>query len=124
MKKRTVLLLALSVASTMLFSNEAKNEREILTAESESAEEITESVSKEESSSVKSVSFIGEEKAKEISAGNSGINAQLIEFEKIELNEDNGVWMYNMNFSHGSDIYHVEINAENGDIIVWETKKK
>ena len=41
-------------------------------------------------------------------------------FEKIDLDKDNGVWHYEVEFKKGKTEYDADINAEDGTVISWE----
>lgn len=68
--------------------------------------------------------FIGEEKAKEIALEKSEISADGVRFDRIELDRDNGIWQYEVDFKHGDMEYDVDINAETGEILSFEKEKE
>ena len=121
MKKQTALTMALLIALAGLAACSAKRERQ---SENEIIEKYNETeldeFAENSQSTVKSVTFIGEEKAKELAAARAGVAVATIDFKKIELDEDDGVWKYETNFSHNGTLYQAEINAENGEIIEWK----
>lgn len=63
--------------------------------------------------------FIGEEKAKEIALKKAGITADGVSFDRIELEKDNGVWEYEIEFQKDSTEYDIEIKADDGTILSW-----
>ena len=65
-------------------------------------------------------SYIGAEKAKEIAFAHSGIDPSSAVIEKVELEEDDGIWEYEVEFKSGSVEYKYKINAANGNIIDFE----
>ncbi len=65
--------------------------------------------------------FIGEEKAKQIALERAGVSPDDAVFERIELDRDNGMWQYKIDFRNGRTEYDVDVNAENGNVIVFET---
>ena len=115
MKKQTALTMALLIALGGLAACSAKKERQ---SENETALQITQSEFDEFSENVpptaKTVTFIGEEKAKELAAARAGVAVATIDFKKIELDEDDGIWKYETEFSHNGTAYEAEVNAENG----------
>lgn len=77
-------------------------------------------VSKKEKKNVDKSSFIGEDKAKEIAIEKSGLAPSAVKFEKVELDKDNGIWQYEIEFKKGNVEYEADINAEDGTILKWE----
>lgn len=67
--------------------------------------------------------FIGEEKAKELALKKAGIGADGVKFDRVELDHDDGVWQYEVDFRHGDMEYDIDVNAENGEIISFEKEK-
>jgi len=68
----------------------------------------------------KAENFIGEQRAKEIALEKAGISHDDVVFERVELDKDNGIWEYDIEFRKEKTEYDAEINAENGNIIKWE----
>ncbi len=66
-------------------------------------------------------SFIGEQKAKEIALERAGIPADDVVFDRIELDRDDGVWQYELDFRQGNTEYDVDIKADDGTVISFET---
>lgn len=64
--------------------------------------------------------FIGEEKAKELALKKAEIGADGVKFDRVELDHDDGVWQYEVDFRHGDIEYDIDINAENGEILSFE----
>ena len=64
--------------------------------------------------------FIGEEKAKELALKKAEIGADGVKFDRVELDFDDGVWQYEVDFRHGDIEYDIDINAENGEILSFE----
>lgn len=67
--------------------------------------------------------FIGKDKAEEIALKRAGLNASEVRFDRTELDEDRGVWHYDVEFQVGFTEYDAEINAVDGTIIKWEVDK-
>lgn len=65
--------------------------------------------------------FIGEEKAKEIALQRAGITAENVTFDRTELDFDDGVWKYEIEFRQGRNEYDADIKADDGTIISFET---
>jgi uncharacterized membrane protein YkoI len=68
--------------------------------------------------------FIGEEKAKELALKRAEIAAEGVKFDRVELDYDDGIWQYEVDFTHGNTEYDVDINAETGEILSFETENK
>ncbi len=68
--------------------------------------------------------FIGEEKAKELALQKAEIGADGVKFERVELDYDDGVWQYEVDFKHGDMEYDVDINAENGEILSFKKERE
>ena len=67
--------------------------------------------------------FIGEEKAKELALKKAEISADGVKFDRVELDYDDGVWQYEVDFRHGDIEYDIDIKAENGEILSFEKEK-
>ncbi len=65
--------------------------------------------------------FIGEERAKEIALEKAGITDDGVVFEKVELDRDNGVWKYEVDFRKDRTEYDADIKADDGMVISFET---
>ena len=64
--------------------------------------------------------FIGIEKAKEAALQKAGIPADGVVFEKAELDNDDGVWHYEVEFRKGTTDYDADVKAEDGTILKWD----
>ena len=64
--------------------------------------------------------FIGEEKAEQIALEKAGLTADDVTFINIDLDRDDGVWQYELEFRQGTTEYEAEINAIDGTIQKWE----
>ncbi len=64
--------------------------------------------------------FIGKDRAKEITLKKAGLTADDVFFDRIELDFDNGVWEYEVEFKQGRTEYSADIKADDGTIISWE----
>lgn len=66
------------------------------------------------------VTFIGVESVKEIVLADSGISADSAIFDKVKLEKEHGVYVYEVEFAVGAVEYEYEINAVTGAIIKKE----
>ena len=66
--------------------------------------------------------FIGEEKAKEIALKKANLTTESVIFDKVELDWDDGVWQYEVDFKKDTTEYDAEINAMDGSILKWEVE--
>ena len=125
MKKQTSLTVALLIALGALAACSAGRDRR---SANESAHIIDESVQsqslKEAEITVTSLNFIGEEKAKELAVARAGIALEAVDFKKVELDEEDGVWKYEVEFVHNNIEYDAEVNAANGEILLWKTQTR
>lgn len=64
--------------------------------------------------------FIGEEKAKEEALSKAGITADGVNFEKVDLELDDGVWVYEIDFTKDKHEYDVKVKADDGIILEYE----
>ena len=76
-----------------------------------------------ETTQVDTSKFIGEEKAKELALKKAGIGAEGVKFDRVELDHDDGLWQYEVDFRHGDIEHDIDINAENGEIISFEKER-
>lgn len=66
---------------------------------------------------------ISEEKAKEIALKDANLTKDKVSFIKCQLETDNGVQVYDIDFSYNNQEYNYEINADTGEIIEKGTDK-
>lgn len=64
--------------------------------------------------------YIGEEKAKELALQKAELSAENVTFDRVELENDNGTWQYEIEFRHENTEYNADISATDGKIISWE----
>ncbi len=64
--------------------------------------------------------FIGEEKAKSIALEKAGFSADGVTFDKVELDRDDGVWQYEVEFRKDRTEYDADIKADDGKILSWD----
>ena len=64
--------------------------------------------------------FISEEKAKEIALKKANVTTESVIFDKVELDLDDEVWRYEVDFKKDTTEYDAEINAIDGSILKWE----
>lgn len=68
--------------------------------------------------------FIGEEKAKEIALKKADVTTENVIFDKIELDYDDGLWQYEVDFKKDTTEYDAKINAVDGSVVKWEVENK
>ena len=73
-----------------------------------------------ESSTMKDSDFISIDEAKSIALQVSGVDASNAVFTEAELNVDDGVHIYEIEFISGDMEYSFEINAMTGSVAEWE----
>ncbi len=64
-----------------------------------------------------SSAVITSERAKEIALNHAGLTADAVYFEKAELDYDNGIQIYELEFKSSGYEYEYDINAQTGDIV-------
>ncbi len=65
-------------------------------------------------------SYIGEEAAKAAALQRAGLTAEQVRWEKCELDEDDGRFSYELEFSSGQHEYECEVEAFTGEILNFE----
>lgn len=76
---------------------------------------------KEEKPTVDTTEFIAPNMAKKIALQKAGVADSEIILEKAELDNDDGIWVYEVEFTKGYTEYEVHVNAIDGEIIKYET---
>ena len=66
------------------------------------------------------VTFIGEARAWEIALERAGLTASQIKGREIEMDSDNGVYCYELEFRSGNFEYEVKLNAVTGAVLKFE----
>lgn len=66
---------------------------------------------------------IGLDRAKEIALEKADLNASDVVFKKAEIDYDDGIRQYDIEFMHGRTEYSAEIKASDGTILSWEIDK-
>ena len=64
--------------------------------------------------------FIGETKAKKIALDKAGLKENEVSFVKVDIDKDDSIFVYDIEFRKDGKEYSFEINAENGEIIEQE----
>ncbi|MBR2500283.1 MAG: PepSY domain-containing protein [Clostridia bacterium] len=64
--------------------------------------------------------FIGKEKAKEIALNKAKLKAADVKFLRVELDKENGVYIYEVEFQNGLTEYSADIKAIDGTIVDWD----
>ena len=85
--------------------------------------EKTEKEPKPEKVTVDKSEFITEDEAKEIALDKAGVDESEITFARVELDKDNGVWEYEVEFKVGRTEYDADIDALTGEIRKWEVDR-
>lgn len=70
--------------------------------------------------SIDSSTFIGENRAKTIALEKAGLTANAVRFDRVELDEDNGIWHYEVEFTKDNLEYDADIKADDGTVLSWE----
>ncbi len=76
--------------------------------------------SQEPQQNTSQTALIGEEKAKEIALSKAGISAEGVVFDRVELDNDDGVQRYEVEFRQGNIEYDVDIKADDGAVLKFE----
>ncbi|MGL4791097.1 MAG: PepSY domain-containing protein, partial [Anaerotignaceae bacterium] len=66
--------------------------------------------------------YIGNATAISIALSNAGLSQREISEMDCELDEDDGIMIYELEFTHGNTEYEYIINAVTGEIVEWEKK--
>ena len=85
--------------------------------------EKTEKEPKPEKVTVDKSEFITEDEAKEIALDKAGVDESEVTFARVELDKDNGVWEYEVEFKVGRTEYDADIDALTGEIRKWEVDR-
>ena len=101
-----------------LINHEIKSE--LNEAKSDITEEISQHNSLPPESSQSAENTISEEEAKQIALNKAELTADGVFFDRVELEKDNGIWKYEIEFRKDRTEYDIDINAENGEIVSWE----
>ena len=64
--------------------------------------------------------FIGEERAKQIALERAEITSDGVFFDKVELDRDDGIWQYEIEFRKDGVEYEADIKADDGTILSWD----
>lgn len=71
-------------------------------------------------STVSADSFIGEEKAREAALSHAGVQAEDVREYKADLDEDDGSYVYEIEFKAGNYEYEYEIDAMTGAVVKYD----
>ncbi len=77
-----------------------------------------------EDAAVDTSAFIGEEAAQAAAIADAGFEADAVAVEKIKLDKEDGVYVYEVEFRVDNTEYEYEINAETGEVVQKETETK
>lgn len=78
--------------------------------------------SKDEAKTPVPSELIGEEKAKEKALADAGLKAENVKFIRAELDNDDGILKYEVEFKTGNKEFEADINALTGEIIKWDAE--
>lgn len=78
---------------------------------------------KNKTNSKTSNNLISTEKAQSIAFSKAGVSADSVRKLKINLDEDNGKMLYEIEFKAGNMEYESEIDAKTGKILSWESDR-
>lgn len=67
-----------------------------------------------------SQNFIGENAAKDIALKKAGTTADGVIFDRVELDFDDGVWQYEIEFRQNRVEYDVDVKADDGKVLSFE----
>ena len=84
------------------------------------ADVIVEDGKKEKPAKSAEKAVIGKEKAKKIALDKANLKESEVSFVKIELDRDDGIWKYEVEFRKGLREYSADIKADDGKILDWE----
>lgn len=118
MKKFVIIMLTiLTCALVIAACGNGKMEQTDDTTGNNTAGIVTENAAEQ----VKPSEFIGMEKAREIALKRANLEENGVIFEKNELENDDGIWKYDFEFKFNNIEYDVEIKADTGEVIAYET---
>ena len=66
------------------------------------------------------VGYISEKSAKKIALDKAGLKESEVSFVKVELDMDDGIWRYEVEFKKGIKEYSAQIKADDGKILEWD----
>ncbi|EHI56334.1 hypothetical protein HMPREF9333_00614 [Johnsonella ignava ATCC 51276] len=66
---------------------------------------------------------ISKEQAKQIALSHAGVSASNVHFEKVELDHENGILVYEVDFKSGNIEYDYDINASTGAIVSFSSEE-
>ena len=93
----------------------------IITEPEKDKDKTKEEKIKEEKPKVDTSEFIAPNMAKKIALTKAGLAESEVILEKVELDKEDGVWVYEVEFSKGYTEYDIYINALDGEILKFET---
>lgn len=73
---------------------------------------------------VDTTAFIGEEAALEKAFNDAGVEKDAATVKKVKLDEEDGIFVYEVAFTTETEKYEYEINAETGEVVEREAKEK
>ncbi len=67
---------------------------------------------------------ISEEQAKEIALQKAGLTASEVRFGKVNLDNEHGVFVYDIEFYQGNTEYSAEVSVSDGQIVSWKVENE
>lgn len=117
--KKSLLILTISVMSLLIITACGNNtSQQTSTGVPKSDTQQTTQIPQNNSQAEQ---FIGEDRAKEIALERAGLTETDVSFVRVDLDLDDGLWKYEIEFRQGRTEYETEINAQDGTILAWET---
>jgi len=77
-----------------------------------------------EKPSQQNTSYISESEAKSVALKHAGVKASSVVFEKVELDSDDGVMVYEVDFRTSSYEYDYKVNAKSGKILEVDKERR
>lgn len=115
MKKVIIFISAITISAGLLSGCLAKSDQQQM------PQDTNHSASAQSQQTPDTSAFIGEERAKEIALERAGITADGVRFDRVELDRDNGIWQYEIDFRVDRTEYDVDVKADDGTVLSFES---
>ena len=134
MKKKTAMVLVCAICAASVAvgvaakgaykkaKKDAKSDVVIQLDDEESSQStaVSKETTKRHQKSVDTSEFIGVDKAKKAALERAGLTSVQVPWVKAELDRDDGIWKYEIDFKHNGYEYEAEINAYDGSVMKFE----
>lgn len=121
MRNLRIALILMSISMILVGCNNEQSINKNVESNNISKEEtVNENSNSNTSLSENITSLISEEKAKEIALNHSNLTSDQVTFGKTELDFDDGIQKYDIEFYYNNKEYSYEIDANTGDILTYE----